>query len=120
MRSKAQLGTVIEPNIFERSKNRIQRNNPSFEQIDYSAKINLSNFHFNTDKDGVQVESLIPKWRHVNAYEGEHLEKGEEVCDGSPDMQDILRLKGIPELTRYIVNEVQDAVSYTHLRAHET
>ena len=61
-----------------------------------------------TDKNGVQVESLIPKWRHVNAYEGEHLEKGEEVCDGSPDMQDILRLKGIPELTRYIVNEVQD------------
>ena len=61
-----------------------------------------------TDKDGVPTELLIPKFRNVNAYEGEFLEKGEVVCDGAPDMQDILRLRGLTELTRYIVNEVQD------------
>lgn len=57
MRTKAQLGTVIEPNIFERSKNPIQRNNPSFTQIDYNSKINVTNFHFNTDTDGVNQEA---------------------------------------------------------------
>ena len=61
-----------------------------------------------TDKDGVPTELLIPKFRNVNAYEGEFLEKGEVVCDGAPDMQDILRLRGLTDLTRYIVNEVQD------------
>jgi DNA-directed RNA polymerase subunit beta' len=61
-----------------------------------------------TDKEGVPTELLIPKFRNVNAYEGEFLEKGEVVCDGAPDMQDILRLRGLTELTRYIVNEVQD------------
>jgi len=57
MRAKPQLGTVVEPNIFERSKNPIQRNNPSFEHIDYDSKINVSNFHYNTDTDGVNQET---------------------------------------------------------------
>jgi DNA-directed RNA polymerase subunit beta' len=55
-----------------------------------------------------EIETLIPKWRHVTVFEGEHVEKGDVVCDGSPDSHDILRLKGVPELTRYIVNEVQE------------
>ncbi len=59
-------------------------------------------------EDGETVESLIPKWRHVAVFEGEQVEKGDVVCDGAPDSHDILRLKGVPELTRYIVNEVQD------------
>jgi len=61
-----------------------------------------------TDGNGEQIECLIPKWRHVTVFEGEHVEKGEMVCDGAPDAHDILRLKGVHELTRYIVNEVQE------------
>ncbi|MGB1883844.1 MAG: DNA-directed RNA polymerase subunit beta' [Gammaproteobacteria bacterium] len=61
-----------------------------------------------TDSDGDQTEALIPKWRHVTVFEGEHVEKGEVVCDGAPDSHDILRLKGVHELTNYIVNEVQE------------
>jgi len=60
-----------------------------------------------TDKND-EIETLIPKWRHVTVFEGEHVEKGDVVCDGAPDSHDILRLKGVPELTRYIVNEVQE------------
>jgi len=61
-----------------------------------------------TQSDGEHIESLIPKWRHVTVFEGEHVEKGEVICDGAPDSHDILRLKGAHELTRYIVNEVQE------------
>jgi DNA-directed RNA polymerase subunit beta' len=46
--------------------------------------------------------------RHVTVFEGEHVEKGETICDGAPDSHDILKLKGVRELTRYIVNEVQE------------
>jgi DNA-directed RNA polymerase subunit beta' len=55
-----------------------------------------------------EIETLIPKWRHVTVFEGEHVEKGDVICDGAPDSHDILRLKGVPELTRYVVNEVQE------------
>ena len=48
-RSKPYLGTVIEPNIFERSRNPIQRNNPSFEQINYDSKIGIG-VYFNCNK----------------------------------------------------------------------
>ena len=44
----------------------------------------------------------------MTVFEGEHVEKGEVVCDGAPDSHDILRLKGVHELTNYIVNEVQE------------
>ena len=61
-----------------------------------------------TSAEGDQYEELIPKWRHVNVFEGEHVEKGEAVVDGPPTPQDILRLKGIPALTSYISNEIQE------------
>lgn len=61
-----------------------------------------------TGSDGEQYEELIPKWRQVNVFEGEHVEKGETIVDGPPAPHDILRLRGVAELTQYIVNEVQD------------
>ncbi|MDA1108030.1 MAG: DNA-directed RNA polymerase subunit beta' [Proteobacteria bacterium] len=61
-----------------------------------------------TDADGVQHEELIPKWRHVTVFEGEHVDRGETIVDGPPMPQDVLRLLGVPVLANYIVNEVQD------------
>ncbi|MCP4696400.1 MAG: DNA-directed RNA polymerase subunit beta' [Gammaproteobacteria bacterium] len=61
-----------------------------------------------TDKDGEQHETMVPKWRHLNVFEGEHVERGEEIVDGAPNPHDILRLLGVPELASYIGNEVQD------------
>jgi len=59
-------------------------------------------------QDGERYETLIPKWRHITVFEGEHVERGEMVADGSPAPHDILRLLGIETLANYIVNEVQD------------
>jgi DNA-directed RNA polymerase subunit beta' len=56
----------------------------------------------------MQYEELIPKWRTLSVFEGEHVEKGEVISDGPPTPHDILRLKGISELSKYIVNEIQD------------
>jgi DNA-directed RNA polymerase subunit beta' len=53
-------------------------------------------------------EELIPKWRHVSVFEGEHVEKGEVIADGALNPHDILRLLGTNVLTNFIVNEVQD------------
>jgi len=61
-----------------------------------------------TPVDGDPVETLIPKWRTIGVYDGETVEKGETVCDGPMSAHDILRLKGVEELARYIVNEIQE------------
>ena len=58
--------------------------------------------------DGEEHEELIPKYRQIIVFEGEHVEKGETVVDGEPTPQDILRLKGIEELAAYLVKEIQD------------
>ncbi len=54
------------------------------------------------------VESLIPKWRHINVFEGERVEQGEVIADGERSAHDILRLLGAEELAEYLVNEIQD------------
>ena len=53
-------------------------------------------------------ELLIPKQRQLSVFEGESVERGEVVAEGPPNPHDILRLKGIEELARYVVNEVQE------------
>ena len=61
-----------------------------------------------TDADGEQHEELIPKWRHVTVFEGEHVEKGETLVDGEPNPHDILRLLGTAAMADYLVKEIQD------------
>jgi len=53
-------------------------------------------------------EELIPKWRHINVFEGETVERGEMIADGEPNPQDILRLRGVETLAAYLVQEIQD------------
>ena len=61
-----------------------------------------------TDETGESYEGLIPKWRHLTVFEGEQVERGEEVADGEPNPHDILRLKGVAPLADYVVREIQD------------
>ena len=61
-----------------------------------------------TDKEGETKELLIPKWRHITVFEGEHVEQGETIAEGELTPHDILRLRGVFELARYLVNEIQD------------
>ncbi|MGD8630920.1 MAG: DNA-directed RNA polymerase subunit beta', partial [Gammaproteobacteria bacterium] len=61
-----------------------------------------------TDSSGDTHEELIPKWRHVTVFEGEHIEKGETLVDGEPNSHDILRLLGTSTMAEYLVKEIQD------------
>ena len=61
-----------------------------------------------TDPDGKVWEELVPKEKNILVHEGQVVNKGESIVDGPADPQDILRLLGIEELSRYIVDEVQD------------
>ncbi|XRY30671.1 MAG: DNA-directed RNA polymerase subunit beta' [Buchnera aphidicola (Tetraneura akinire)] len=53
-------------------------------------------------------EEMIQKWRQLNVFEGERVEKGDVISDGPESPHDILRLRGVQAVTKYIVNEVQE------------
>jgi DNA-directed RNA polymerase subunit beta' len=61
-----------------------------------------------TQANGETYEEMIPKWRHLNIFEGEKIEKGEVISDGPESPHDILRLRGISPVANYITNEVQE------------
>ncbi len=61
-----------------------------------------------TDHEGKVYEELVPKEKNILVHEGQVVNRGELIVDGAADPQDILRLLGIEELARYIVDEVQD------------
>jgi DNA-directed RNA polymerase subunit beta' len=61
-----------------------------------------------TPEQGDVHEEMIQKWRQVNVFEGERIEKGEVISEGPESAHDILRLRGVHHVASYIVNEVQD------------
>ncbi|OZN25476.1 DNA-directed RNA polymerase subunit beta' [Actinobacillus seminis] len=62
-----------------------------------------------TPTDGGEVyEEMIPKWRQLNVFEGEMVQRGDLISDGAETPHDILRLRGVHAVTNYIVNEVQE------------
>ncbi|ABM05129.1 DNA-directed RNA polymerase subunit beta' [Psychromonas ingrahamii 37] len=61
-----------------------------------------------TQANGEAYEEMVPKWRHLNIFEGEKIEKGEVISDGPESPHDILRLRGISPVANYITNEVQE------------
>ena len=61
-----------------------------------------------TDEDGNEHATLILRTRHINVFEGERVEKGDIVSDGAMSPHDILSLRGLEDLTDYIVNGIQE------------
>jgi len=61
-----------------------------------------------TPPEGEHYEVLIPKWRNLDVFEGEKVEKGEMIADGEPSSHDILRLLGPVALAEHMVKEVQE------------
>jgi DNA-directed RNA polymerase subunit beta' len=72
-----------------------------------------------TDDSGDTHEDLIPKWRQIQVFEGEHVEKGEIVVDGELDPHDILRLLGVEPLANYLVQEIQDVYRLQGVRIND-
>jgi len=61
-----------------------------------------------TPEVGEPKEYLIPKGKHVTVHEGDYVKAGEPLMDGSPDPNDILRVLGVKELAKFLVNEIQE------------
>ncbi len=57
---------------------------------------------------GEACEYLIPKNKHLLAQDGDRVKAGDLLTSGSPNPHDILRILGLEELAKFLVNEAQE------------
>ncbi len=61
-----------------------------------------------TPEVGEPKEYLIPRDKHINVHEGDYIRAGEPLMDGVLNPHDLLRVKGLKALARYLVDEIQE------------
>jgi DNA-directed RNA polymerase subunit beta' len=61
-----------------------------------------------TPEFGEPQEYLLPKVKHTIVHEGDYVEAGEQLIEGTISSNDILRVLGVKELAKFLVNEVQE------------
>ncbi len=60
-----------------------------------------------TSEDGNSVSYLIPYGSRVKVSDGDHVEAGDELTEGSVNPHDILKIKGVNGVQSYLLQEVQ-------------
>jgi DNA-directed RNA polymerase subunit beta' len=100
------------PRVAELFEARVPKEQATISEIDGTV-------HFGRDVKGkrrIEVrpdvgesrEYLIPRGKHISVHEGDRINAGERLMDGSPNPHDILHVLGEKELQKYLVNEVQE------------
>jgi len=56
---------------------------------------------------GLQREYFVPKGKHLQVRDGDKVNAGDPLTDGIPDPHEILRIKGVAELQKFLLKEVQ-------------
>ncbi len=72
-----------------------------------------------TPEVGEPMDYYIPKGKHVSVLEGDYVRAGEPLMDGSVNPHDILRIRGVKELAKYLVNEVQEVYRLQGVRIND-
>jgi DNA-directed RNA polymerase subunit beta' len=63
---------------------------------------------FVTPLDGEKKKYSVPYGKHLRVHEGDRVEAGERLSEGSVNPHDILRVQGVNKVQEYLVNEIQD------------
>ncbi len=61
-----------------------------------------------TPEHGEPLEYLVPKAKHLIVHEGDYVQAGEPLMEGTVVPNDILRVLGVKELAKFLVNEIQE------------
>ena len=72
-----------------------------------------------TPEIGEPVEYFIAKSKHLLVDEGSNVRAGEELTSGSPSPHDILRILGVRELAKYLVDEAQEVYRLQGVRIND-
>nr|CRH06686.1 DNA-directed RNA polymerase subunit beta' [Candidatus Magnetococcus massalia] len=72
-----------------------------------------------TPEHGDPMEYLLPKGKQLAVNEGDWVRKGEPLMEGSPVPQDILKVLGLEELCKFMVNEIQEVYRLQGVRIND-
>ncbi len=73
-----------------------------------------------TSRDGQEEKVyLVPYGKHVLVHEGDYLEAGEKMCEGSVAPEDILNIMGPNKVQEYLVNEIQEVYRLQGVRIND-
>ena len=61
-----------------------------------------------TPEYGESQEYLVPKSKHIIVHEGDYVQAGERLMEGTILPNDILKVLGVKELAKFLVNEIQE------------
>ncbi len=61
-----------------------------------------------TPEYGEAQEYLVPKSKHIIVHEGDYVQAGERLMEGTIVPNDILGVLGVKELAKFLVNEIQE------------
>jgi DNA-directed RNA polymerase subunit beta' len=64
------------------------------------------------DESLAPAEYFFPRGKHLLVHEGAHVRKGDILVDGSPVLQDILRVLGVEALASHLINEIQEVYRF--------
>jgi DNA-directed RNA polymerase subunit beta' len=72
-------------------------------------------------KDGSlkPVEYLVGKGRHILVQDGDHVQRGAILVDGSPVPHDILNVLGVEAMSHYLVKEIQGVYRLQGVRIND-
>jgi len=68
---------------------------------------------------GEAVEYFVPRGKHISVLEGDFVRAGEPLMDGSVNPHDILRIRGVKDLAKYLVDEVQEVYRLQGVRIND-
>ncbi|MBT9131764.1 DNA-directed RNA polymerase subunit beta' [candidate division NPL-UPA2 bacterium Unc8] len=60
------------------------------------------------EETGMKREYLVPPGKHMTIYKGEMVSAGQPLTDGPVVLQDILRVRGIKNLQRHLIDQIQE------------
>ncbi len=72
-----------------------------------------------TPETGEPKEYLLPKAKHITVHAGDYVKAGEPLMEGSILPNDILRVLGVEELAKFLVNEIQEVYRLQGVRIND-
>ena len=109
---KQKISQVDYPRVAELFEARIPKDPAVVSEIDgmvsYGKDLKGKRRLVVTPEIGDPKEYLVPRGKHILVREGEAVNSGDQLVDGSVNPHDVLAIRGEKALTRYLVDEIQE------------
>ncbi len=108
----------LKPKVLVKNEDKVKANDELFTIGDYKVKAQRAGIA-QVDNKGVRVqvsaekvkEFIVPKGVAIIVKDGEEVKKGDQLTDGSLDLQQLYKLRNKLDTQKYIIKEIQSVYS---------